>query len=1656
MKNKIFFCFVSIFFISLVIAINGFVDPDSVYQDSNRMLNSSEQQEVIIVFKDNINQTLLENNNITIKENIESIDVSIGKASQDSINSLEENPNIEVIESDLKLELLEENSTNINLTNQIIPWGVERVNAPKVWNKISGKEIKIAVIDSGINKDHPDLKNNIRGGVSFINNTEYSSDDLGHGTSVAGVIAASNNEIGVVGVAPDTELYSVKVIGASGGKLSNFIQGIQWAINNNMSIIVMSLGISVDSPSLNRMVNEAYSKGIILVAASGKNNQIYYPAKYSSVIAVGSVNEKSELTSENGAGDELEFVAPGENIISTSINGYNSYDGTSMAAPHVAGIAALIKENYPSWTNNDIRAKLQRDAIDLGNKSKDNYFGYGLASINLSDRNLNATIQIIFPETLNETNFTRVEIINIEDGKENIVQTLFYNINLHIVNISVEPGAYKIKQYFENNTYEGNYNVSEGDLVVVTLHVSVVHGYITTEAMKIWNKQEILDYSSTIKSASQDEPGPGIISGCNHFWEPYSNSCSVSGCGSGYYCNPSLAKIYYDNAIYYYNSNKQLSYQYLGWTIHLLEDMGMPAHVNLDSHPISDSYEDYMSTHYLNYNSNGLTYISTSDLYSLFYNMAIKSRNYDSDDVNGLIDKGSRNTCNILRWCTISITNCQIIGNTLIPQAMSHVAGLYKLFWMETHNLTACTSGSCCDTSLGIPKTYGQQPIGWNDYYYVSGTNSPVDTSYIIFRDYYCDGFNTYASSVDSTYATCGICKYANNGANVCSNYDNSTIYDSTLRCSSGTGIGKYNQIGDYKCQESCDGSGNRGYASNCIFDVGCASQNPTKLIVNMVGWPTQNLLINNKINLTIEAINKTAKEIKIYDNIVIVSNCTQCQIINSTLNLKDGTHLINVSIKDYTNDPNNFIQNSTKIIVDTKSPIIHFQLPDNKTRVPSSIYNFSVTYSEENIKFIKLIIKNNIDNLYTNIKNSSECSSGINQTCNFYPNLTQFDKNQIAYWFEIQDIANRTINSSYFILDVGVICYNNSQCGTDLFIGNNFCSRNNITGSYLSFICMNPNTIQSYCSNSTTFQLIIDCGNNSCSNFGLNYCKGNTVYNNQTCIFRGCSNGSCINNSFINETFVKNCSPNQICQNGNCICIANLTNTTWSDWKNISCLIIDKINQTRNRTQYDSNNCNGSINSTVIEYRTTDFCDNCIPNWTCVNRENRIDDYSYCINVSDLNDCYKKTQLINDTYQGDYSEFPKIKTDYCQPIPLNTSWSSWQNQTVCSIKDTKIQNRSRIEYDSNYNNCYLITKLPSDLWNNGENKIYWDNQTVYCNYCSQDIQGPFYTDWSGCDRNSIKQNRIKFYIDNNYSKCCAVTKIEDDCQIDYDPSYWNETQYLTCPQWPIIIISPIDGGKYDSQSINLSTLSNETLVKIEYIDYFNINKNSGWRTLCTNKNKCSKFTRFVEGNHLLIARGTSMNKNIYYDNVTFFIDSFEPKINKIIPVQNSFVNSSSKLIVEFSDDNPAWVDLYINGNKTKGSIVLNTKNRQIASFGGIFENYDGQLINYYFIIKDIAGNTKQSKPIKIYVDTTLPIISSLKYNVDRGHVNFNISVIEKNFNKINYIDNFGRPQILCSRLNKYNECVVQKSFTKGNHDITLIVLDKAGNSALQNINIVL
>ena len=306
------------------------------------------------------------------------------------VAELSANSEILYIEPDSAVEMLsvgkpdktDKAVKNMEKHGQNVPWGIASIGAASTLHKYDGKKVKVAVFDTGIS-NHEDLT--ISGGVSFVDYTDSYSDDNGHGTHVAGTIAANNNKIGVVGVAPDAEIYAVKILDNSGkGSYSGIISALEWAIDNDIEIINMSLGSSQFSSVLHDAVKQAVDAGIIIVAAAGNQGEgedtVLYPAKYPEVVAVGALTEQYKAAAFSSRGLGLNIVAPGLSVLSTLNDGdYAAMSGTSMAAPHVSGALAALKSKNKKLGSVELINRIYETATPLGD-----YSTYGCGFLNFA------------------------------------------------------------------------------------------------------------------------------------------------------------------------------------------------------------------------------------------------------------------------------------------------------------------------------------------------------------------------------------------------------------------------------------------------------------------------------------------------------------------------------------------------------------------------------------------------------------------------------------------------------------------------------------------------------------------------------------------------------------------------------------------------------------------------------------------------------------------------------------------------------------------------------------------------------------------------------------------------------------------------------------------------------------------------------------------------------------------------------------------------------------------------------------------------------------------------------------------------------------------------------------------------------------------------
>lgn len=269
---------------------------------------------------------------------------------------------------------------------------LNQLNAEQGWDNVYVNEadepiedLIVAIVDTGVDLNHLDLKSNLVDGMNILNKEELPMDDNGHGTSVAGVVAAvSNNSVGITGVARNTKIMPVKVLDENGEGDPFFVgQGIRYAVDNGAKIILLSLGETIYTPFMSEAIEYANDSNVLVVAASGNNgSELNYPSELSTVLSVGAVDKKNSYVSYSNFGQQLDVVAYGEGIYTTALGGgYVSKSGTSLAAPQVAGLAVLIFHKYPHLTNSEVIDLIKFTTIDTGVYGWDELTGYGLINI---------------------------------------------------------------------------------------------------------------------------------------------------------------------------------------------------------------------------------------------------------------------------------------------------------------------------------------------------------------------------------------------------------------------------------------------------------------------------------------------------------------------------------------------------------------------------------------------------------------------------------------------------------------------------------------------------------------------------------------------------------------------------------------------------------------------------------------------------------------------------------------------------------------------------------------------------------------------------------------------------------------------------------------------------------------------------------------------------------------------------------------------------------------------------------------------------------------------------------------------------------------------------------------------------------------------------
>ncbi len=264
-------------------------------------------------------------------------------------------------------------------------WHLAKLQMPAAWNISTGTtNVIIAVVDSGLDASHPDLADNVFPGYDFVSNDNDPNDDSGHGTAVAGAVAAvGNNGLGVVGVAFGCRVMPLKIVSANtAATYSRMAQAVTYATDHGARVINISLAGSSSSSTLQNAINYAWSRNVVIMAAAGNdgNTQPQYPAASLNVVAVSATDANDRRAAFSSYGSFITLAAPGTNNWTTRRSASTPYGpvyGTSFASPVVAGLAALVASANPLLSNTQIVSLLKFNADDLGAAGRDIVYGYG-------------------------------------------------------------------------------------------------------------------------------------------------------------------------------------------------------------------------------------------------------------------------------------------------------------------------------------------------------------------------------------------------------------------------------------------------------------------------------------------------------------------------------------------------------------------------------------------------------------------------------------------------------------------------------------------------------------------------------------------------------------------------------------------------------------------------------------------------------------------------------------------------------------------------------------------------------------------------------------------------------------------------------------------------------------------------------------------------------------------------------------------------------------------------------------------------------------------------------------------------------------------------------------------------------------------------------
>lgn len=369
--------------------------------------------------------------------------------------------------------------------SETIDWGLDMFAIPSFWKQTKGKDIKIAVLDTGVAFHHPDIASAVEDVRDFTDSQAGPSDLQGHGTHVAGIIAARENSRGLVGVAPLAQLLIGKVLGDNGyGTDESVARGIRWAIDQRANVISMSLGSLSPSERIYEAIKAAIDEGIFVICAAGNEGPdlgtVSYPGAYDETVSVGSIDRNQRVPYYSSRGKEVDIVAPGDDILSTyPPNTFAVLSGTSMATPFVSGVVALMLAKHrdfggktPVRNQKDLIEHLSKTAIDAGPIGFDPHYGFGL----INPKDLLGTssspspssdyVQVSVPslnvrmgpgiEHTKIGNFKSGEVLKVEDRRRNADGNEWISVKVWIAS------EYNGKQYVRPTQFFQSMNGSVG------------------------------------------------------------------------------------------------------------------------------------------------------------------------------------------------------------------------------------------------------------------------------------------------------------------------------------------------------------------------------------------------------------------------------------------------------------------------------------------------------------------------------------------------------------------------------------------------------------------------------------------------------------------------------------------------------------------------------------------------------------------------------------------------------------------------------------------------------------------------------------------------------------------------------------------------------------------------------------------------------------------------------------------------------------------------------------------------------------------------------------------------------------------------------------------------------------------------------------------